>query len=87
MTPERLLALIEPLVDQLAERVAEKIAARLSAEPKYMTLAGAAKRTGLSEKTIERAVSSGKVRRNKQPGRLLVVTTSLDAWIEGDPEI
>lgn len=79
-------SLIE-LSDSQMDALADRIANRINASPKYLTLTGAKKRTGLSEATIERAVRSGKVRRNKEPGRLLVVTASLDAWIEGNPEI
>lgn len=70
----------EAVLDRVIAKVLQKLA-----KPKYMTLRQAAKYTGLSEKSIERAVSSKKVRRNKEPGRLLVIRESLEAWIEGTP--
>jgi predicted DNA-binding transcriptional regulator AlpA len=70
---------ISPAVlDRVITKVLERVA-----KPKYLTLRQAAKHTGLSEKTIERAIRSGDVERNKKPARLLVIRESLEAWIEG----
>lgn len=74
------LARIESYLDQVSRRL-DELSRRSESPARFLTISGAAKRTSLSEKSIRRAVSAGKlVGLRPVRGRLLVDVVQLDQF-------
>lgn len=54
--------------------------------PRYLSLANSAIYTGLSVRTLNKAVKDNKVKSYLNGRKRLIDRESLDAWIEGRPQ-
>lgn len=72
------LQISEALLESVMEKVLRKIA-----KPKYLTIRDAAKYSGLSPRSIERAVASGELKKHQPTGKVLVKREDIDRWVEG----
>ena len=81
--------LSDALVAELEQIVDERVEAALTARSQdsgspWLTLAEAAKRLRVSERTIARKVRAGRIRTSSVGRRVLVHAADLDAAVRGD---
>lgn len=53
--------------------------------PRFLTVAGVAELTSLSERTIRRAVDEGSLKAHKVRGRILILEADAVAWVQAHP--
>lgn len=56
-------------------------------QPRYLSMKDAATYTGLTTRTLHKAVANNSVRSFLNGRKRLILRESLDAWIEGKPAI
>jgi excisionase family DNA binding protein len=73
-------------LDALAVRLAPRLAEHLSGcvpsnESRWLTVEETAERTGLSRRTIYRAIQSGELQAEKPRGRWRIAASEADRWL------